>query len=94
MLRIIASSPGALQPVFQVILRNATRICEAKFANLALVEGRELRGGRDVWGSARVTKIFVDVSRRSRSEIRRWGRLFETKRMIHFPDLAATEPFA
>ena len=33
-LRIIASSRGELQPVFQAILANATRICEAKFGLL------------------------------------------------------------
>src|SRR5262249_4967742 len=38
-LRVISSSPGELEPVFQVILKNATRICEAKFAELALFDG-------------------------------------------------------
>ena len=92
-LRIIASSPGALQPVFQVILRNATRICEAKFANLALVEGRELR----VVAMYGAPRAFEDLRRREPAipiGNSPMGRLFETKRMIHFPDLAATEPFA
>ena len=39
-LGVIASSPGELQPVFQAMLANATRLCEAKFGSLALYEGK------------------------------------------------------
>ena len=38
-LGVISSSPGALGPVFQAMLENATRICEAKFGMLYLWEG-------------------------------------------------------
>ena len=42
-LSVISSSPGELEPVFQTILENATRICEAKFGMLWLAEGDRFR---------------------------------------------------
>jgi GAF domain-containing protein len=42
-LKIISSSPGQLEPVFQAMLANATHLCEAKFASLRLSEGDQLR---------------------------------------------------
>ncbi len=44
-LRVISSSPGELEPVFQAMLENATRICEAKFGVLNLHENGALRVG-------------------------------------------------
>jgi signal transduction histidine kinase len=37
-LKVISSSPGELEPVFQAMLENAVRLCEAKFAQLFLYE--------------------------------------------------------
>jgi len=42
-LRIISSSPGDLQPVFQAILSNATRLCGANFGTLYLCDGDAFR---------------------------------------------------
>jgi transcriptional regulator with GAF, ATPase, and Fis domain len=42
-LGVISSSPGELEPVFQTMLENATRICEAKFGSMYLREGDAFR---------------------------------------------------
>jgi GAF domain-containing protein len=42
-LSVISSSPGELEPVFQAMLENATRVCEAKFGILWLREGDGFR---------------------------------------------------
>jgi adenylate cyclase len=42
-LKVISSSPAQLEPVFNAILANAVRICEAKFGTLYLREGDGLR---------------------------------------------------
>jgi signal transduction histidine kinase/CheY-like chemotaxis protein len=42
-LGVISSSPGDLKPVFETLLENATRLCQAKFGNLFLREGNAFR---------------------------------------------------
>ena len=42
-LGVISSSPGQLEPVFEAMLANATRLCEARFASLNLAEGDQFR---------------------------------------------------
>ena len=42
-LRVISSSPGDLTPVFQIMLENAVRICDARFGVMFLYEGNAFR---------------------------------------------------
>jgi GAF domain-containing protein len=42
-LEVISSSPGELQPVFQKMLENATRVCGANFGTMSLYDGDRFR---------------------------------------------------
>jgi len=42
-LQVISTSPGELEPVFQTMLANAVRICEAKIGTLYIREGDGFR---------------------------------------------------
>src|SRR5262249_34846061 len=88
-LRVISSSPGDLQPVFDAILANATRLCEAKFGLLWLTEGEGFRSVA-LYG---VSPALAEERRRepviyptTEAPI---GRLARTKQVVHIPDLMA-----
>jgi two-component system, NtrC family, sensor kinase len=92
-LRVISSSPGELEPVFQAMLENATRICQAKFGILWLVEGDRLCLGA-LHG---VPPAFAEVRRREpfvrpgpRSGL---GRCHATKQVVHISDVAAEQAY-
>src|SRR6478752_3833641 len=86
-LKVISSSPGELEPVFQTILKNATRLCEAKFGNLFLYDGTALRmaslyGAPAAWSQVRgMTVIVADVHPDVPI-----ARVTRTKSVVHVPD--------
>ena len=59
-LKVISSSAGELQPVFEAVLENATRLCAAKFGNLYLCEGDAFR----TTAMHNVPPAFAEVRRR------------------------------
>jgi GAF domain-containing protein/two-component sensor histidine kinase len=90
-LQVISSSPGDLEPVFRAMLKNATRICGAKFGVLFRFEGGLFHPA----ALLDVPPAFADFLARQGAFApepgRLFGRLFQTKRVIQVDD-RATEP--
>ena len=88
-LRVISSSPNELDPVFQNILANATRICDANFGLLHLNES----GAFPVVATHDVPAAFAEF--RSREPLvhpspkHPLSRVAATKEMFHVPDVRA-----
>ena len=90
-LKVISSSPGELEPVFQAMLKNATRICEAKFGNLWLREGDKFRivamhGASPDYVENWSRQSSIVISDEPRIPL---ARLAKTKRTVHVADLRA-----
>jgi two-component system, NtrC family, sensor kinase len=91
-LRVISSSPGELQPVFQTMLENATRICEAKFANLYLYDGDAFRIAAHHNTPAALVEERKHTPYRPgpKNALR---RMATTKQVVHVADLAAGQSY-
>jgi two-component system, NtrC family, sensor kinase len=93
-LRAISSSSGALEPVFQAILENATRICDAKFGMLYLWEGEgqyrvaALHGAPPRPAKERRRGIVIRPAPRSGL-----GRVALTKHTVHIADVGAEKNY-
>jgi two-component system, NtrC family, sensor kinase len=85
-LRVISSSPGELTPVFQTMLENATRICEARFGVMWLCEGEGFR-------SVAVHGPPAHAEERRREPVifpgpkLPLGRVARSRQMLHIADL-------
>jgi GAF domain-containing protein len=90
-LKVISSSPGDLEPVFQAILTNATRICEAKFGALYLSEGDAVRMVATSGVSRQVDEELRSAGLRRPSPRTSLGRVIATKHTAHIAD-ALSEP--
>ena len=93
MLSVISSSPGELEPVFEAMLANATRICEAKFGTLYLYDGDVFRAGCVAQRSARVCRSTQATARDSTATGQCPRRVAITKQMVHIADIKATQSY-
>jgi signal transduction histidine kinase len=88
-LQVISSSPGELEPVFDAILENATRICEAKMGVLFLWEGNDYRAvavhGESAYADWFRREPMTRLSEQAGTPP--LARLLDLKQVIHIHDL-------
>jgi GAF domain-containing protein len=91
-LQVISSTPGDLEPVFQSLLENATRVCGAQFGTMHLVEGDI------VW---RVAHYNVPLAYADALGTRTFrphpesplGQVIQTKQVAHIADLQTSPAY-
>jgi signal transduction histidine kinase len=92
-LQVISTSPGDLPPVFEAMLANATRICEAKFGNLLLYDGNVFRvaamhGAPHAWNELRRRDPTIRFSPKNPL-----GRVAATRQVQHIVDFRKEETY-
>jgi transcriptional regulator with GAF, ATPase, and Fis domain len=91
-LKLIARSPIDLQSVFDAVLENATRICEANFGNLLRYDGKAFRNialhnAPLAWAEQ---QQHEPIAPRDAAQV--LYRIADTKAVIHIRDIAAENP--
>jgi GAF domain-containing protein len=91
-LQVISSSSGELKPVFESILQNAVRLCEASFGNLLLYENKAFRHV----ALHNAPKAWAAEQRRDPVAPRRSARFLysvaKTKKVAHIADITLKNP--
>ena len=94
-LQVISSSPGELEPVFEAMLANATRICEAKFGSLLLRRRRCLSRVAAMHGApAGICRVMAerDPMLPTQRRISRWRDVVDASRSVHVADFERSRP--
>ena len=93
-LQVISSSPGELQPVFDAMLANATRICDAKFATLYLRDADAFRAVAATHDAPlaylEARKPGMQVQPPSDTPL---GRAAATKKIAHIIDVSTLQSY-
>src|SRR5262249_55561779 len=88
-LKVISSTPGELEPVFQTMLANATRICEAAFGSMLLSEGELFRRVATHNPPPMFAEFHKNTPIIDPRKIPDLKLVVETKRPVHVIDAAA-----
>jgi GAF domain-containing protein len=92
-LRVISSSPTDVQPVFQSILGNATRLCDAHIAALFLWDGEALKAAAVKNASAKFAEYLTHTPLRPGRQTATRRAALE-RRPVHILDLWADPEFS
>jgi two-component system NtrC family sensor kinase len=91
-LQVISSSAGDLEPVFETMLANAVRICEATFGNMYLRDGEVFR----IAAAHNTPHPLLEHRRRVplQHPTSAFGHMVRTKEVVHVADLSADPRYA
>jgi signal transduction histidine kinase len=89
-LQVISSSPGELQPVFQAMLENATRICDAKFGTMFRFDGEAFHPMAMVNTPPALTSFLRQRGRFVPETGNGLHRVWTSKKVLHTLDDAAS----
>jgi signal transduction histidine kinase len=88
-LGVISSSPGELEPVFQTMLENAVRICEAKFGTLFRYDGKDFHRAAGIGTPAALVEFQKQRGPFRPESAGVLARVLRTKQVAHSADSAA-----
>jgi two-component system, NtrC family, sensor kinase len=93
-LRVLSASPGELEPVFQAMLENATRICAARFGVMFRYDGEAYEFAAEVGTPPALAEFVRQRGRFLPGPNTQLHRVLQTKAVSHTDDYAALAPDA
>jgi two-component system NtrC family sensor kinase len=90
-LKIISSSPGEIEPVFEAMLENATRICEAKFGTLFGFDGKAFHRAAGIGTPPALDELQKQLGSFLPKSGSLLDRALQTRQVAHSADYAAEE---
>jgi GAF domain-containing protein len=91
-LGVISSSPGELQPVYDAMLQNAVRLCDAEFGNIYRWDGDAF----SLVATHNTPPALIEARRRAPFRPHPdsgMGRIVATKTQVHIADLTAEQTY-